>query len=674
MSGQVVKNFIFFMKLTRLYFTIFLLILSLSAYPKAQFNSDSLISQLNFANDSSRISILLSLSWNSRNSTPERSIEYGLEAIDLSTKFKDYENLAKAHSFIGVAYRVMGNFSKSIDYYYKGLEIAKQYGVVEQEGFAYLNLANLHIHQEHYAIANENIKKAEAIAQKMGNKEMLAYVYVYYGSVLQSTGELNKALEFYSKALELRKETQNIPGQAACYKHIGDIYFEKCEFSLTIENYDKSFGKFDKITDKNLYADILIKKSIILVKENKVKQASELAHQSLDIANQIGAKLVTRDALQVLATISIKTKDYKAASSYLQKVIEFNDTLFSQKLSEKIFSIEYQLEKQLRESRIELLNKDYAIKELEVKRIKVFNAALSVILGMLAIIFIGSLLLLKIKRERTNLLEKQNQEIINQRNSIEQKNKRLNEANEKLAHSEYNLKKLIKTKDKLFSIIAHDLRGPFIGMVGLTSILEKKALKFSPEEVSKYAFLIHDSSLKLLTLIDNLLHWSRSQTGKLKLLPKSLLVKNLVDDVLTVMKTQADAKNIQLQNEVPENSTIFADYDSMATVIRNLVSNAIKFTGSNGLITISASRQFENTEIIVSDTGVGINPDDLGKIFKIEENFSKKGTNQEGGTGLGLIICKEFVEKNGGSIKVESKLGSGTKFILSLPSNHHQIN
>jgi len=485
------------MKVLRLYFSFFLLILSVSAYPKAQFKSDSLISLLQIKSDSNRIPILLSLSWDMRNSIPERSIEYGLEAIDLSTKFKDYENLAKAHSFIGVAYRVMGNYSKSIDYYYKGLEIAKQYGVVEQEGFAYLNLANLHIYQEHYSIANENIKKAKVIAEKTGNKEMLAYVYVYYGSVLQFTGELNKAMEFYSKALGLRKETQHIPGQAACYKHIGDIYFEKGEFSSAIENYDKSVGKFDKIININLYAEILIKKSTILLNENKLKQAFELANQGLNMANQIGAKLVARDALQVLATISKKTKDFKAASGYLQKVIEYNDTLFNQKLSEKIFSVEYQLEKQLRESKIELLNKDYAIKELEVKRIRIFNAALSVILGMLAIIFIGVLLLLKIRRKRTYLLEKQNQEIIDQRNSIEQKNKRLNEANEKFAHSEYNLKKLIKTKDKLFSIIAHDLRGPFVGLVGLTSILEKKALKFSPEEVSKYAFLINDSSLKL---------------------------------------------------------------------------------------------------------------------------------------------------------------------------------
>ncbi len=647
---------------------LLLLFLSISVIAEDQINSDSLSVPAKIENDSAQIPVLLSRSWELRNSIPEQSIEFGLQAIDLATQFKDFENLAKAHSFIGVAYRVLGNYSKSIDYYYKGLEIAKQHGVIEQEGFAYLNLANLHIYQEHYAIAKENIRKAEIIAENTNNKQMLSYVYLYYGNALQFTNELDNALNYYTKALELRIETNHIPGQAACYKHIGDIYFEKKEFASANENYNKSLEKFNKIADKNLYADILIKKSLILIDEKKLTEAHKLALESLKLARQIGAKLVIRDALMVLSNISNKTKDYKSATEYLQKVIEYNDTLFNQKLSEKIFSIEYQLEKELRETKIEILNKDFAIKELEVKRIRVFSIALSIILGLLALIFVGVLFLWRHGKKRSNLLEKQNQEIINQRNSIEQKNIKLNEANEKLAHSEANLKKLIKTKDKLFSIIAHDLRGPFVAMVGLTSILEKKAMQFKPVEVSKYAVLINDSSQKLLNLIDNLLHWSRSQTGKLKLVPQLLSAKTLVDEVLNIMQTQADAKKIEIQNHVPEDITIFVDYDSIATVIRNLVSNAIKFTGINGSITIEASFQNDFSRIRISDTGIGINPNDLEKIFKIEENFTTKGTQQEGGTGLGLIICKEFVEKNGGKIHIESNLGKGTSITVDLPA------
>jgi len=651
------------------YFSFFLVLMSLTAYTKNYHKTDSLTNLLQVTNDSSRIPILLSLSWDLRNSVPNTSIKYGLEAIDLAVRYKDYENLAKAHSFVGVAYRVLGDFSKSIDYYYKGLEIAKQYSIIEQEGFAYLNLASLHIYQEHYAIAKENIKKAEVIANRINNKEMLAYVYVYYGSALQFEEYYNDALEFYQKALAIRIESNHIFGQGACYKHIGDIYFETEQYDKAIENYNKSLEKFKNLIDKNIYADILIKKAQILIDDNNLKQASVLAHQSLEIGKQIGAKLIIRDALQTLATISIKTKDFNSASKYLQGVISYNDSLFNQKLSEKIFSIEYHLETELRESKIELLNKDYAIKELQIKRIKFFNTALSIIIILLTGIFIGALVLLNIRRKRTMLLEKQNQEIISQQNSIEQKNKWLNEANQKLTESEENLNKLIKTKDKLFSIIAHDLRSPFVAMVGLTSVLQKKASKINQEDISKYAFHINDSSQKLLNLIDNLLQWSRSQTGKLKLTPQTLSIKSLADEVLYIMKNQAEVKKITFKNYIPDNFSVFADYDSLSTVIRNLVSNSIKFTRENGSVTLSAYQQSNKINILVSDTGVGISPDNLNKIFAVEEKFTTIGTNQESGSGLGLLICKEFVEQNGGSIHVESKPGEGTTFTISLPQN-----
>ena len=644
--------------------------LSFSAYSKIGVEKDSLVIVLQETTDSSRIPILLSLSWDLRNSIPEKSIDYGLEAIDLASRFNDYENLAKAHSFVGVAYRVMGNYSTSIDFYYKGLEIAKKYGIIEQEGFAYLNLANLHIYQEHFAIANENIKKAELIALKTGNKVMLSYAYVYYGSALQFQDSLSKALEFYEKALAIRKEINNILGQGACYKHIGYIYFEMEQYETAIENYDRSLEKFDKIIDKNLYADILIKKSKIFISENKLKQASELANQSVEIGKQIGAKLVMRDALQVLATISSKTGDYNLTSDYLEKVIRYNDTLFNQKLSEKIFSLEYQLETELRESKIELLNKDYAIKELEVKRIRIFNVALSIILILLAGTFIGVLMLLRIIRARKKLLEEQNKEIVNQRNSIEQKNRRLNEANEKLALSEDNLKKLLKTKDKIFSIIAHDLRSPFVAMVGLTDVLQKKALQGNFNDIPKFAIHINDSSQKLLNLIDNLLHWSRSQTGKLKLIPQTLSVRKLADEVLSIMQPQAEAKKINLKIEMADDLFVFADYDSISTVLRNLVSNAIKFTHENGMVILSAHKQEGRLHIVVSDKGIGIRAEDLDKIFAIDEQFTTKGTHEETGSGLGLVICKEFVEQNKGSIIVESKPGEGTTIRISLPSGN----
>jgi signal transduction histidine kinase len=633
-----------------------------------QKQADSLIMVLQNKSDSLKIPVLLSLCWKLRNASPEEAIKYGMEAIDLTIRYNDYRNLAKAYSFVGVAYRIMGSYSKSIDFYYKGLDIANKYGISEQAGYAHLNLANLYIYQEHAALAFENTIEAEAIAEKTQNKLMLAYVYLYNGRIHSLKGDLDTALLCYQKSLSLRQELNQIPEEATCYKYIGDIYFQKGNFLTAITNYNLSLEKVDKKNDKDLHANILIKKSLILVKENKLKEASALAHESLDIASQIGANMSIRDALQVLVTISLKTQDYKTASCYQQRVIQYNDSLFSKQLSEKIFFLEYQMEKQQKDIKIDLLNKDNAIKELKIKRINIISVTLTLILVLLGSVFAISLVLLKQRRDHARLLELQNQEIINQRNSIEEQNHKLTEAISKLENSEEELKKMVHTKDRLFSIIAHDLRNPFTALAGLTEVLHLSVHKMGTAEIAEFASMINESSYKLLSLIENLLQWSKSQTGTLKYVPIVFSLKSLADDVIKIYLTQAEAKGIILKNDIPEYISVYADHETFAIIIRNLVSNGIKYTEKGGSVSLTAKQDSENTVIFVSDTGVGMSPEILDKLFRIEESFTTEGTSNEAGTGLGLVICKEFTEINGGTISVESISGKGTTFSVTLPT------
>lgn len=400
----------------------------LSSLGNNQSKLESLLLLLDGQKDSSRIPTLLSISWELRNSNPEKSIQFGLEAIELATLYKDYENLAKAHGFVGVSFRVMGNYLQSIDYYYTGLEISIKYGITEQEGFAYLNLANLHIYQEYYNSAIDNINRAESIANRIGNKQMLAYAFLYFGRAMQLKNELDSALIYFQKALDLRSDLGRIPEQAVCYKYIADIYLQKREYRSALENYNKSLATIDKLTDMNLHANILVKKSMVYFDLNDLNLASDLAKQSLEIANKIGASLVIRDASQVLATISKKNNNYKLASEYLESVINNNETLFGQQLSEKIFFLEYQIERQQKENQIDILNKDNTIKELELKRARTISIALLIILSLIGILLIATLITLRERRKRTKLLEKQNHEIIQQRESIAQKNAHLQDA------------------------------------------------------------------------------------------------------------------------------------------------------------------------------------------------------------------------------------------------------
>ena len=271
-------------------------------------------------------------------------------------------------------------------------------------------------------------------------------------------------------------------------------------------------------------------------------------------------------------------------------------------------------------------------------------------------------------KEVNSLLIAKNAEIEGQKEKIEAQNDFLKQINEKLSQSEESLKLLVQTKDKLFSIIAHDLRGPFQALFSVTSELSKYIDEFDKNEIIEKSNQIYTSSNRLLDLIENLLNWSRSQRGAIVLEPKKLQLSELASEVVGILSMQANAKGIKILNEIEQNLLAMADKDTVSTVIRNLTSNAIKYTHSGGKVTLNASKQSDNVVVKVSDTGVGISPENLKKLFKVEENYTTKGTNKESGTGLGLIVCREFIEKNGGTISVESVEGQGTTFIFSLPA------
>jgi signal transduction histidine kinase len=229
------------------------------------------------------------------------------------------------------------------------------------------------------------------------------------------------------------------------------------------------------------------------------------------------------------------------------------------------------------------------------------------------------------------------------------------------------LKELNATKDKFISIIAHDLRGPFNGFLGLTEILAEEAETLDKTELSELSKELHKSAKTQFRLLSDLLQWSRIQSGRMEFLPSMYKLEELVDFVFDIQKTNAENKNISLIKEFDSEFEILADFEMMQVVIRNLISNAIKFTDFGGKITVSAKEKNNYSLITITDTGVGIPQDVLPKLFRIDQNYSTDGTNKEQGTGLGLILCKEIIEKHSGRISVESTVGKGTSFTVSLP-------
>lgn len=247
-------------------------------------------------------------------------------------------------------------------------------------------------------------------------------------------------------------------------------------------------------------------------------------------------------------------------------------------------------------------------------------------------------------------------------------------AEESLKYSETRLKELNATKDRFFSIISHDLRGPVSSLIDLSRLIIEQYPRFNDNEKMTMMEHILQNSNNTLKLLDNLLIWSQSQTGRISYKPQSLKISDLVSESISLLKDQAEKKEINISNQITGDLLVNADREMIKTVVRNLISNSIKFTGIKGKIAIrgeesgNSQGSVEYIKICVWDNGTGIEKEKLGKLFRIDQDISTRGTRNETGTGLGLILCKEFVEKNRGRIYVKSKAGKGSEFCFTLPA------
>ena len=235
------------------------------------------------------------------------------------------------------------------------------------------------------------------------------------------------------------------------------------------------------------------------------------------------------------------------------------------------------------------------------------------------------------------------------------------------------LKAMNVSKDKILSIIAHDLRSPFNSIIGFSNVLKEEIRSGNPAQNEEFARLINASAVQTLRLLDNLLEWAGSQSSKRMFEPSQVKLRELLDEEFYILNDFAAGKDIELKNLVAGELMIFADRNMIRTIIRNLIINAIKFTRKGGEVVVTAISDRKNVEVSVADTGLGMTKETIEKLFRMDVNVSTRGTENEKGTGLGLLLCKEFVEKHGGKIWVESELDKGSVFSFSLPLNNNPL-
>lgn len=575
----------------------------------------------------------------------DKALELSFQALKIEETHQLHARSAATLISIAEIYKEVGNNYKALEYYMQSLVLQKQLNDSSSiiQTLNAIGLINFHLNNDKRAL--EYHRDALALSKKAGLTKLEGNTLNYIAEALRKGGKVNEAIEQQRDALALRKKIKDEVGIAQSLAALGEIYFLKGDTNKALDHYIASINIDRKLQNKKGLAKSYNNIGALFIHT----KAYERAIRNLEVALQYGveenAKKYIRDSYELLYTAHSALEDYVNALLYKDLFIAISEFIYSEESDRKIAEMQTKYEIDKKEDEIELLKRSQEVRELHLAKQNDFKNFLIVGLILFAIIAILIYYLYQTKKRSNIHLTETNIQ-------INEKNKALEELN--------------ATKDKFFSIISHDLKGPLNSLTSFSNLLINHTAHMSKEEIQMLAKDLDKSVKGLFSLLENLLEWSRSQSGNIELKPEILDLNNLIDQCTSLLSKTAENKNIKLITPEFFNLSIIADRNSISTVIRNLISNALKFTLPGGEVRVEVNESSDMVMISVVDTGVGMSEEVVSKLFRIDKKHSTKGTADEKGTGLGLILCKEFVEKNGGTISVQSKENQGSKFTFTV--------
>ncbi|MFP4369268.1 MAG: ATP-binding protein [Candidatus Kapaibacterium sp.] len=597
-----------------------------------------------------------------------KASEYLILANETALSIDDKQAAAFTYSQLALIEQVRGHYTHSMEFFLKALKVYPEneienilddydlrapdednYKTLKIYGMIYNDLGLLYYETRDYQRAEQYFNKALQIGKVIDHRSRLAGTYSNLGMLHQKKGNRDEALNNYRKAARYTLDASNFIFYSKITGNISNILFKKGETDEALKIAQESMRYSKKMKNYITHAITASNIGMNYVNLNKL----DSAQYYLDIAGSILENnsdiYPLSNYYKTRADFYVKKNMKDSAIHYLNKFADISDTLFNIERNRQFEQLKMMYDTENKEKEIIALK---ASRENE-SNIRTF---LYVIISLVLIIAFNLYLLLRENKKHSK--------------ELAIKNRQLNEANQKLKEYGDNLQTLNDTKDRFFSIIAHDLKNPLGAFINIAEVLKNDYKDFSHEEMDDFLDELHTSSKRLYELLNNLLIWSRSQTGRIEYRPENVNVYNITANVLDVLKMNIKTKKIDIENKLPEDAYAYADPNMISTVMRNLISNAVKFTGEGGKVIIGQTQKNGNKlGLCVQDTGVGISEEDLAKLFRLDKTHTTDGTNQEKGTGLGLILCKEFIEKHDGEIKVESTPGKGSSFCFELPSS-----
>jgi len=504
----------------------------------------------------------------------------------------------------------------------------------------YTYLSNAYSSQQNHDNAKLYLRKAIKILEIEGDSITLAsslhnLAYEYY-----RVENYDSALILFDHAGQVYKRLDQIFGDAYCIGNSGLVYSKLEQFEKAEENLLIAIDILGDFGDERAIADFSNEYAYVLQRKGKMNEAIVASHRGLELANRNNITELKRDATFRLANIYTELKRYDSALYYQQQYHAYNDSIRNLETIQKIADQTTEYEVSRKQAEVDILEKNR-----QLQRTIIGGLIIIILLagGLIVLIYLS----LKRNRKLTKALEEQ-------KIKLEVQSKELQQLNH--------------IKDRFFSIISHDLRSPIASLSGISFLLKESRESDNEALLNQAVDYIDQSVLSLTGLLENLLNWALSQQGRFPYKEENIDLEELIQEVVKMFATVALSKDQTIHLDLESGILVSADRNTMMTIIRNLLSNATKFTPKGGTISIGLEKKGkDNAEIVVSDTGTGIPEEKLADLFKLKEDKSSRGTENEKGLGLGLNLVHEFVTTNRGTIRAESKVGEGTSFFLNFP-------
>lgn len=572
------------------------------------------------------------------------SAKYNDLALNISFQMRDTSRMASCYNNLGLNYSNFGKYDEAYFYFTQSyqLAIAKK----DSAGMAVSlhNMASVFKELGQYDRALDYLRHTQKISDAIKDYEGKAYNYDEIGDIYRRRGLYDSALRALRLSIkvarQLKLDPNDLETETLC--KVAKTFLSKKDNTQALAYYDTAYALYKKADNEYGLAQVDLGRAKVYLVEKKYTQAAALMESSVKIAQQTNSWSLEIECYQNLASLHEQQGDFKKSLGYYKQYKQLEDSLFSQGMQAKLLQDQVRFETASKEDQIKTLTKLEELRKEELKKQGLVRNILVVVVA-LTVILLFNVYRSGQRRIRINKLLMEHQD------EVKKRSKELEQLNE--------------VKDKFFSIISHDLRSPINALSGILDLMDND--KIRPDEFSRLNKELRKQFDHTKTLINNLLDWALLQMDKLKLQPEKFDLQKLVDENVKMLSA-LHLKEVSTINRVAPQTMGYGDMNMVNLVTRNLILNGIKFTENGGTVEVAARQ--EGNEIIVSvkDTGIGISADVQKILFDKTGGYTTRGTANEKGTGLGLILCKEFVEKNGGRIWLESVVGKGSTFYFTI--------